>query len=105
METVGTGDLVSVETAGPRIDGIVFAVPSDARVVVAVIDRVRGPVMRTVERSAVHPREQAGDDDPALQRLIRRTPAASRGQAQGGGGGGQNRAGHTRAAAHRATGR
>ena len=41
---------VAAET-GPQLDGIVFDTPSNTKVVVAVVDRGRGPVFRTV-----HPR-------------------------------------------------
>ena len=39
---------MKVATGGPQIDGIVFDVPSSSKVVVAVMDRDRGPVLRTV---------------------------------------------------------
>ena len=83
METTTSGDLVTVATAGPQIDGIVFDVPSASKVVVAVIDRVRGPVLRTVEPKALNERAEAGPDDDALRLLIRRTPSTVRGVARG----------------------
>jgi len=46
-----------------------------------------------------------GSDDRALQLLIRRTPAPNRGAARGGEGGESARAGHTRTAMHRTTGK
>jgi len=53
VEQIAAGDLVKVSTAGPQIDGIVFDLPSASKVVVAVMDRDRGPVMRTVPRTAL----------------------------------------------------
>ena len=105
MDLTAAGNLVKVATAGPQIDGIVFDVPSASKVVVAVMDRTRGPVLRTVDRDALTERTEAGPDDRALQLLIRRTAPASRGTARSEAGGGGGRAAHTRAAAHRPTGR
>jgi hypothetical protein len=105
MDAIAAGDLVKVDTEGPRIDGIVFDVPSAAKVVVAVLDRGRGPVLRTVARTALSERTEAGPADRALQLLIRRTSPAVQNAARGGGGGATGRSGHTRAATHRTTGR
>jgi|SRR4051794_21402531 len=105
MEQIDAGDLVKVDIGGPQIDGIVFDVPSASKVVVAVVDRKRGPLMRTVARTALSPREEAGDDDRALQLLVRRTPPAVHPAARGANGPGQRRAGHSRAAMHRTTGK
>jgi hypothetical protein len=105
MEMMSAGDLVTVATGGPAIDGIIFDVLPGSKVVVAVKDRVRGPVLRTVPREALAERAEAGPDDRALQLLIRRTPPPAHGAARGGSSGGQGRAGHTRAAMHRTTGK
>ncbi len=105
MEHIAAGDLVRVATGGPQIDGIVFDPSGAAKVVVALIDRTRGPVLRAVDRSALSERSETGDDDRALQLLIRRTPPTARGAARGASGGGGSRAAHTRGAAHRPTGR
>jgi hypothetical protein len=106
MEPIAAGDLVKVATAGPQIDGIVFDVPSASKVVVAVMDRARGPVMRTVPLTALSERAEEGRDDRALRLLVRRTPPAVHGAARGGAGGpGQRRAGYARAAMHRTTGK
>jgi len=105
MEEIAAGDLVKVATAGPQIDGIVFDLPSASKVVVAVMDRGRGPVMRTVQRKALTERAEAGPDDRALRLLVRRTPHAVHAAARGGSGAGQRRAGHKRAAMHRTTGK
>src|SRR3954470_6304338 len=105
MEQIGKGDLVKVATAGPVIDGIVFDVPSASKVVVAVIDRSRGPVMRTVHRDVLTERADVGPHDQALRLLVRRTPPAVHSSARGGAAAGLRRAGHTRTAMHRTTGK
>jgi hypothetical protein len=105
MEQLAAGDLVKVATAGPQIDGIVFDVPSASKVVVAVIDRSRGPVMRTVTRDVLSERADEGPEDRALRLLVRRTPPPVHAAARGGNGPGQRRAGHARATMHRTTGK
>ena len=104
MGQIAAGQLVKVATPGPQIDGIVFDVPSASKVLVAVIDRAKGPVLRSVAADAVSEREQEGPDDAALQLLIRRTPATSRGGGSGGTGV-QGSSGHSRATGHRTTGK
>ena len=105
METTGAGDLVKVKTSGPEIDGIVVDVLKGNKAVVAVIDRVRGPVLRTVQQDALVERTEAGSDDRALQLLVRRTAPTTRTATRGGGGAARGRAGHTRATMHRTTGK
>jgi hypothetical protein len=105
MEPIRAGDLTTVATGGKPVDGIVFDVLTSAKVVVALRDRARGPVLRTVARSALTERTEAGPDDRALQQLIRRTPSPARGAGRGPAGAGGNRGGHTRAVPHRATGK
>src|SRR4051794_9447610 len=105
MESIGAGDLVTVAEEGPELDGIVFDTPSSSKVIVAVVDRARGPVFRTVHPSTLSARTEEGPDDRALRLLVRRTPPPVHGAARGGSTGGQGRAGHTRGAAHRPTGR
>jgi hypothetical protein len=105
MEQLAAGDLVKVATPGPQIDGIVFDLPSASKVVVAVVDRGRGPVFRTFSRKALTARDEEGPDDRALQLLLRRTPPAAHPAARAGNGPGQRRAGHTRASMHRTTGK
>jgi hypothetical protein len=105
MESTSAGDLVTVTGDGPPLDGIVFDTPSTTKTVVAVVDRGRGPVFRTVHPRTLRERAAEGADDRALRLLIRRTPAPARGGARGGAGSAQGRAGHTRAATHRTTGR
>ena len=106
MPRTEIGDLVKVVTAGPEIDGIVFELPSNAKAVVAMVDRDRGPVLRTVSRDVLLEREDEGPDDHPLRLLIRRTPAGGGKGGRGGGvGAGPGRAGFQRAATHRTTGR
>jgi hypothetical protein len=105
MEPMSAGDAVKVTTGGRSIDGIVVDVLPHSKVVVAVRDPVRGPVLRTVNRNALAERAEAGPDDRALHLLIRRTAAPTRGGRGGGTGAGPGRGAHTRAAPHRTTGR
>jgi hypothetical protein len=103
--THGQGELVTVAAGGPELDGIVFDTPSRSKVVVAVVDPARGPMMRTVHPDTLAERTVAGPHDAALRLLVRRTPPPVRGAARGGSGGGHGRDGHSRGAAHRTTGR
>jgi hypothetical protein len=105
MEKTAAGDLVKVAVGRRSTDGIVFDVPGGTKVSVALVDRERGPVIRTVELKDLTERIEAGPDDRALQMIIRRTPGSVRGAARAGSGPGQARAGHTRAAMHRTTGK
>lgn len=105
MEQTRTGDLVTVAGDGPRLDGIVFDLPSRTKAVVAVMDRGRGPVFRTVHPDVLSERTTESADDKALRMLIRRTPPPARGAARDGAGAGRGRAGHTRGAMHRTTGK
>lgn len=105
MELTGAGELVKVTTGGPEIDGIVVDVLSGSKVKVAVIDRDRGPVLRTVSRKALSERAEPGPDDHALELLARRTTPTVRGAARGGTGTISGRAGHSRATGHRTTGK
>ncbi len=96
---------MKVADGGPPLDAIIFDTPSRSKVVVAVVDRARGPVLRTVHPDALTERSAEGPSDPALRRLIKRTPPAAHDAARGGSGAGRGSAGHTRGAAHRTTGR
>jgi hypothetical protein len=96
---------VTVATGGPELDGIVFDVPSRSKVVVAVVDASRGPVLRTFPADAVTERTEEGPDDRALRLLVRRTPSPARSGTRGGVAGGRAQPGHTRGATHRPTGR
>jgi hypothetical protein len=105
MESIGAGELVTVVEDGPELNGIVFDTPSHSKVIVAVVDRSRGPVFRTVHPSTLTPRTEESPEDRALHLLIRRTPPPVHGAARGGSVGGRGSAGHPRGAAHRPTGR
>jgi hypothetical protein len=105
MLVVHAGDRVNVDEGGVVRDGIVFDLPSRAKVVVAVFDARRGPVLRTVDPKGLTERAEDGASDPALRLLIRRTPPPARGADGDGPRVGRQRAGHARGAAHRSTGK
>jgi hypothetical protein len=105
MESISAGELVKVADGGPELDGIVFDVQSSSKVIVAVVDRARGPVFRTVSVNTLSARTEEGPDDRALRLLVRRTPPPVHGGARGGDAPGRGRAGHPRGAAHRPTSR
>ncbi|TML06366.1 MAG: hypothetical protein E6G41_07800 [Actinobacteria bacterium] len=105
-DDISIGDRVTVSEERYALEGIVFDFPNRNKAIVAVVDRDRGPVLRTVPRDALAPRDKDADTDAALRLLIRRSAVGQRGGgATGGGGGVGGRAGHTRGTAHRATGR
>lgn len=105
METIATGDLVTVTAGGPVLNGIVSDVPSATKIVVAVVDPTRGPIFRSLHPDTLATREEEAPEDRALQLLIRRTRAPVHSSPRGGAAGGHGRSGHSRGAAHRATGR
>jgi hypothetical protein len=105
MTSLREGELVTVDSGRGDRDGIVFHVPSKSKVVVAVPDPARGAVMRTFHPRMLAARDAAGAHDDALRRLIRRTPSGGRGDPRGPNGPGNGSPGHTRAPAHRATGK
>jgi hypothetical protein len=106
MARQSDSELVNVTDGDGQIDGIVFDAPSKSKVTVAVMDRKRGPVFRTVHPDTLTQRTDAAPDDRALLLLIRRTWQRERGgSAPGGAGATRGQDGHTRAAMHRATGR
>ena len=105
MDPFLPGQMVTYATGGPEVDGIVFEVPSDQKVVVALVDPQRGPVLRTLDPQALTERTEAGAQDAALRGLIRRTPAAGRGGQSQTKGSIQGRRGHARSATHRTTGK
>jgi hypothetical protein len=105
MEQTSPGDLVSVSSDGPDVDGIVFDVPSRAKVVVALVDPSRGPVLRTVAADALSERDGEAAGDRALRMLIKRTPSPVRGPARGGANAGRGNPGHARGTMHRTTGK
>jgi hypothetical protein len=105
MDSASIGELVRVGAGGSALDGIVFDVPSRSKVVVAVVDRERGPMFRTVNPSQLTEREEEGSDDHKLRLLIRRTPPPVQGSARGSAGGIHARSGFKRGSTHRPTGR
>ena len=96
---------MTVAGEGPELDGIVFDTPSHSKVIVAVVDRARGPVFRTVHPDTLSARTEEGGDDRALKLLVRRTPPPVHAASRAGSTGGRGRAAHSRGAAHRPTGR
>jgi hypothetical protein len=105
MDALGAGELVKVADGTAELDGLVFDRPSSSKVIVAVVDPARGPVFRTVNPNTLTEREQEGPNDRALRLLVRRTPPPPNATARGATRGGLRRAGFTRGAAHRPTGR
>lgn len=105
MEPPAPGDLITVAAGERRLDGIVAERPSPAKAIVAVIDRRRGPVLRSMDARTLSAREEAGADDRALRLLIRRTPRAGGRSGRGGADAGSDRAAHARTAKHRTTGK
>jgi len=105
MESTSAGELVKVASGGPELDGIVFDTPSRSKVVVAVVDRGRGPLFRAVHPGTLTERTEEGPDDRALRLLIRRTSPPARGTANGGMAAGRGRPGHARGTMHRTTGK
>ncbi len=99
------GDLVTVADGSAELDAIVVDTPSSTKVVVAVVDRSRGPRLRTVHPGTLSERLDEGSTDRALRLLIRRSAPpihdATRTDARGA----QRRAGYQRGTAHRPTGR
>src|SRR4051795_12069444 len=95
MSSLREGGLVTVtEGEGRTLDGIVFQIAGPHKLVVAVPDPARGAVLRTFPEAAGTEREGPRPGDPALERLIRRTPATPRGGRHAGGAGGHRPGGH-----------
>jgi hypothetical protein len=103
LKTFREGQLVSVAVEGGSLDGVVAHVASLVKVEVAVEQAGSGPVFRTVHPKVLTTRDEPGPSDDALRRLIHR--AAVAGQSAPGGASMHGRRAHTRAAAHRPTGR
>lgn len=105
-EAINAGALVTVTDGTRQLEGIVFEIPSRTKAVVAVIDRARGPLFRTVDPTTLTLRDAAAPADRALQLLIRRTPHPGRDGGGGRAGPGRGASGgHTRPPTHRPTGR
>jgi hypothetical protein len=105
MNAPSPGDLVKVADGSAELDGLVFETPSSSKVIVAVVDPARGPLFRTVNPNTLTERDQEGPSDRALRLLVRRTPPPPDSTARGTTRGGLRRAGFTRGATHRPTGR
>jgi hypothetical protein len=103
LKTFREGQLVSVAAEGGDLDGVIAHVASLVKVEVAVEEAGTGPVFRTAHPKSLTPRDEPGPSDDALRRLIHRADAA--GRRAPGGGSAHGRRAHTRAAAHRPTGR
>ena len=102
LKTFREGQLVSVAVEGGALDGVVAHVASLVKVEVAV-EQGGGPVFRTAHPKSLTPRDEPGPTDDALRSLIHR--AAAGGRSAPGGTSAHGRRAHTRAAAHRPTGR
>ena len=102
LKTFREGQLVSVATEDGGVDGVVAHVTSLVKVEVAV-EQDGTPVFRTAHPKSLTPRDEPGPSDDALRRLIHR--AAAPGHSAAGSASGRGRQAHTRAAAHRTTGR
>jgi hypothetical protein len=103
LKTFREGQLVTVASEGGALDGVVAHVASLVKVEVAVEEPATGPVFRTAHPKSLTPRDKPGPADDALRRLIHRGGAT--GHQALGGGSARGRSAHTRAAAHRPTGR
>jgi hypothetical protein len=103
LKTFREGQLVSVAAEGGSLDGVVSHAAGLVKVEVAVDEAGTGPVFRVVHPKALTPRDEPGPADDALRSLIHRAGAA--GHSAPGGGSVAGRRAHTRAAAHRPTGR
>jgi hypothetical protein len=103
LKTFREGQLVKVASDGGALDGVVAHVFSLVKVEVAVEEADTGPVFRIAHPKSLTPRAEPGPADDALRQLIHRGGAA--GHQAAGGASGRGRRAHTRAAAHRPTGR
>jgi len=102
MRSFHEGQLVTVLEDGDELEGIVVHAPSLVKIEVVVPDAERGPVFRTVHPKRLREREEAGEHDEVLRRLMRRTASAGRAGPRGGPGA---RRGHSQATGHRTTGK
>lgn len=103
LKTFREGQLVRVAAEDGSVDGVVAHVASLVKVEIAVEQAGSGPVFRTAHPKMLMPRAMPGPNDDALRSLIHRSAAAGRGAP--GRGLAHGRRAHTRAAAHRPTGR
>ena len=102
MRSFHEGQLVVVLEEDAELEGIVVHAPSLVKIEVVVPDAEQGPVFRTVHPKRLREREEAGEHDDALRRLMRRTASAGRAGPRGGPGA---RRGHSQPTGHRTTGK
>jgi hypothetical protein len=103
LKTFREGQLVTLVTEDGDLAAVVAQVVSLVKVEVAVEQPGTGPMFRTAHPKALTPRDEPGPADDALRNLIHRSAAA--GHSAPGGTSARGRRAHTRAAAHRPTGR
>jgi hypothetical protein len=102
MRTFHAGQLITLVGDNGALDGIVVHAPSLVKIEVAVPDEEHGAQFRTVHPKLLREREDPGEHDDELRKLIRRTGSGGRG---GFGGAGSGRRGHSHATGHRTTGK
>ena len=103
LKTFREGQLVTVATEDGDVDGVVAHIDSLVKVQVAVAQHGSDPMFRTAHPKTLTPRDEPGPADDALRDLIHR--AAGAGHSAPDGTSARGRRAHTRAAAHRPTGR
>jgi hypothetical protein len=103
MKSFHEGQLVTLVEEAEEVEGIVVHAPSLVKIEVVVPDSENGPRFRTVHPKVLRAREEAGEHDDALRRLMRRTASSGRGGPRGGPG--AARRGHSQASGHRTTGK
>lgn len=104
-ETFMPGALVTVATGGPLIDAIVVTRPSPQKAMVAMVDAVKGPVLRAVAVTALAERENEGAQDKVLHNLIRRSGHGLGAGPHDGAGAVRGSRGHARTSMHRRAGK
>jgi hypothetical protein len=102
MRSFHEGQLVTLVGEDGTLDGVVVHTQGLVKIEIAVVDAEHGPVFRTVHPKKLREREDPGEHDDALHRLIRRTSSAGRAGPRAGPGG-HGRRGQARAAGHRTT--
>jgi len=103
MKSFHEGQLVTLVGEDEELEGIVVHAPSLVKVEVALPDAEHGTVFRMVHPKVLRERSEAGEQDDALRRQIRRTGFPGRGGPRSGPGSG--RRGHSQASGHRTTGK
>jgi hypothetical protein len=105
MKSFHEGQLVTVLGEDEELEGIVVYAPSLVKVEVVVPEAAGGPMFRTLHPKRLKERNEAGEHDDALRRVIRRTASAGRAGPRSGPGGGRGRRGHSQPSGHRTTGK